>query len=1608
MSREVDSRIVEMQFNNKQFEDGISDSLQSLDDLKLGLNNMEGAGKALDNVGEAASGLEVKLSAMSTIAMQALSRLTDAVIDFGINTIKSLALDPIFDGLKEYETKMDSITTILTNTQRQGTKLEDVNNVLGELNDYADQTIYNFGQMTSYMGKFTASGVALEDSAAAIKGISNLAAGAGASANQAASAMYNLSQSISSGKLMLQDWNSVVNAGLGGPVFQDALINAAENLGQIDAELVNMYRNGEASFRSLIDKSQYGVDFTKQALLDALAWAASDETLTLAATQVKTFTQLMDTLKESVGSGWAVTWEHIIGDREEAIALFTGINNAIEAFIGPITEARNSLVEFWAENGGRAAVIEGLSNAFNGLIVVLKPIGDAFRDIFPPMTGERIVEISKAFRDLTAQFNLGDDRAEKLRRTFAGIFAIVDILATSLGGLFSIFGKVIGKFLPASEGILHLTAGLGDFMVALRNSMHEGEFWGKTIEKIGEVLEKLSLFFSNFTKSIKSDFVDVFGPIEDILYSLKNFLIDIGSEIQVAIIEIGNHIRGFGKIDLDSLFTFSGELELAFKPFTFIANAFKKAWELVVGVWTWAAPIIIPITQKVSNAMSKFSQALIDAFKSGDLQKFANLFTTGALGVMFLKIREFFDGLKDLGEGAKGMMEGVTEILDGVRGSLEAYQTKLKSQALLAIAGAIAILVASLWVLSGIDGGSLAVSLAAITTLFIELASVMMLMGTKMKGVKMGGIALQMVGISTAVLILASALKMLSDISSEDLFSGITAIGILLAELIGFVRLVGNGEGIMKIGLAMIPLATGILILSRSVKSLADLDWEELAKGLTGIVGMLAAVSLASKVISPGPILVLGAAMIPLSTGLLILSQAVKSMTGLNWGELSKGLIGLSGMLLAVSLTSKLVQPSQILALGVAMLGVGTGILVLAGAMHIMAMLSWGDLVKGLIGIAGALGILAITSKLIKPTTLLSMSVALTGVGIGLTMIMAAMLGFGTMSWESMAKSMIMLAGSLTVLAIAANVMKGAIAGALAITVMAGALVLLTPSLLLLGSMDLANIGVALLMLAGVFTIFGVAGLLLAPLAPVLVLLGGAVILLGVGVLALGTGLVSLAAGIGAIAVGGTSFILALTTMIMAIIDLIPAAATALAEGLLLFIKTISDGIPIIMDFLTNFVDGLVTIFVDLTPKLLDAVFAFLIGLVDKLISFFPKLVELGTELILSILQGISENIQEVTDLALEIIMNFLKGLADGIPGVVDAAADLMIAFIQSLGEQIPRLVDAGFKMIIDLCNGLADAIRENAEELGEAAANLALAIIEGIVKGLTGFTSKAREGLINVGKAMWDGFKSFFGIHSPSTLMEGEAGNIIMGLLKGFTAGISNLVAKAKEIGTAIFDNIKSSVGNVQSIASNVISTLGDSLRNGVDTVKSSAKAIGRGILDGVKGVLGIQSPATTMIDAAHDTGKGLIIGMRDMIKPVGDAAKNLGGDVIDKMKDSLKRIAENFDSDMDVTPVIRPVIDMSDVESGLQHTFDRTRILDIGEIKNRAEEVARSRTREAVDTVDTVAKTTSETIADKNITIINHYHVRNDSDIQRINAGLDNIITKFSRTRGVPVRAT
>lgn len=927
MSKTIDERVVEMRFDNKQFEQNVQTSISSIEKLEKSLK-LKGASKGLDDVNAAAKNcnmtplsnavetVKMRFSALEVMAVTALANITNSALNAGKNIVSALTIDPIKTGFQEYETQINAVQTILANTQSKGTTIDQVNAALDELNKYADQTIYNFTEMTRNIGTFTAAGVDLDKSVTSIKGIANLAAASGSNAYQASTAMYQLSQAIAAGKVSLQDWNSVVNAGMGGQLFQDALTRTAEHFGTNMDAMIEQY----GSFRASLTEGGW---LTTEVLTETLtqlsgAYSEADliaqgyteeqakeitklaQTALDAATKVKTFTQLWDTLKESVQSGWTQSWEIIIGDFEEAKELLTEVSNALGNMVNASAEARNKMLQDWKDLGGRTALIEAVRNAFEGVLSIIKPVKEAFREVFPPMTGEQLYNLTVGLQELTEKFKMGEETANNLKRTFKGVFALFDIGLQGVKALVGGFADLIGYVAPAGDGILGFTASIGDFIVGIDEAIKSSDAFNKAIEGIGNFLKPIADGIKTFVKTVADAFSE------------------------------------FANVDTSGLDNFADKVQTRFEPFVKLGELVKKAFEGIIGIVEKAAPVLLKLGSIVANAFGNLGEAILTAFDTASFDPILDLINTGLFSAILIGVKKFIDSLSEITENGGGILGSFKDILDGVKGSLEAWQSSLKAGTLLKIAGAMAILTAAIVALSLVDSEKLNASLGALSVLFVELLGSMAIFEKIMNGAAikgMGQLTIAMIGMSTAVLILAGAVQKLSGLDWDELLKGLVGVAGLSAILVASATalsktskgLIKGSAGLVVFAAAVLTVSAALAIFTPVLKSLGNMSWESIARGLVALAGSFTVLGVAGVALGPltPAILGLSAAIAVLGVGCLAAGAGILAFsTGLSALAVS-GAAGAASLVVAVSSILSLIP--------LLFESIGEGILSLAG-----------------------------------------------------------------------------------------------------------------------------------------------------------------------------------------------------------------------------------------------------------------------------------------------------------------------------------------------------------------------------------------------------------------------------------------------------------------------------------------------------------------------------------------------------------------------------------------------------------------------------------------------------------------------------------------------------
>lgn len=1332
----------------------IDSGRNSLGQFTTGLGETAGAGDksaaSLQRLEGAVSTIAGKFSALGTLATGALLSIGSRAAQAGTQFLNSFSFGPIIDGFHEYETNLNSIQTILANTQASGATLKDVNSALNQLNHYSDQTIYNFSEMAKNIGTFTAAGVGLKDSTAAIKGIANLAALSGSNSEQASTAMYQLSQAISSGKVSLEDWNSVVNAGMGGTIFQRALAQTAEKMGTLSdgaVKLTGKMKNvtiGGKSFRESITAkpgeeswltskvltntlAQFTGDLTNAQLKaegfnksEIKAIQAQAKTAKEAATQVKTLSQLFDTVKESIGSGWTQTWQTIFGDFTEAKGLFTGLSNSIGKIVNSSSTARNKMLSDWKNLGGRTALISSIGNVFKALVSVIKPIGAAFREIFPATTGKQLADMTENFRDFTAKLKIGADTADKLKRTFAGVFAVFGIAIDIIKGVARTIFDLVGVATKGSGGFLNFTAKIGDFLVALRNGIKEGNGLTNFFKGLGTILAI---------------------PIQ-LVQKLAGFL---GSLFKGT----GGDAKGFEK----NVAGISSKLD----PLARLGEIVSTVWQKTLTVMKNVGNFFSQLGAKISKVLSSVGIDLSTMFEGFDFKTLFAGLNTGLLAGLFLIVKKF---LGVFGGGAGGIFDAISEGIGNLTDSFKTMQTTLKAATLLQIALAIGVLSVSLSILAKINPEDLTKAGAAITVLFGQLLGSLAVF-QKFIGAagfaKLPFVMGSLILLAGAVLILSQAVKQLSALDWNGLAKGLTGLAVVMTLVVGSLRFMPNPAGMISTGLGLIALAAGIKILASAVTDLSGLSWNDLAKGLVGVGALLASLTLFTMFADANKGGVLqGAGLVLLAAGIKILASAVADFSKLSWKEIAKGLSSLAGALAIVTAALYIIPPTAPLA-AAGVLGVAISLGMIAKALDKTAQMSWAGIGKSLTVMLGALAIIAAALYIIPPTAPLSAAGVLL-VAISLTQIGKVLSQFANYSWEEIGKAMTLLAGTMGIIAGAMLLMTTALPGAAATIIVAAALAILSPVLQSFSQMSWVEIAKGLVMLAGVFAVFGVAALLLAPVIPVMIGLGVAVAILGVGLLAAGGGMFLFATGLTALAVAGAAGAAAVIGIVSGLIGLIPKLMEEIGLGVIAFANVIAKAGPAIFNSMTVVISSLISAIARLTPKIVTTLLSMLTMLLQQLVKYVPRMVTAGMNLVTGILNGIARNVGKMVTAATNVVVNFINGIS----------------------ANLSRVINAGIKLAISFVNGVANGIRSNQNAMNAAGRNLASAIIEGMISGLASGIGAVVSAAERIASSAINAAKGVLDINSPSKVFVAIGKSVNEGFLKGLMSGDKSKIDSA------------------------------------------------------------------------------------------------------------------------------------------------------------------------------------------------------------------------------------
>ena len=1342
MSKTIDEKVVEMRFDNKQFESNVATSMSTLEKLKRslkldgaakGLEDINGAAKKVDmsGLGNGVESVSAKFSALQVIGVTALANITNSAVNAGKRMVSALTIDPVLSGFKEYETQINAVQTILANTSSKGTTIDDVTAALDELNHYADLTIYNFTEMTRNIGTFTAAGIDLDTSVNAIQGIANLAAVSGSTSQQASVAMYQLSQALASGTVKLMDWNSVVNAGMGGEVFQNALKETSELLGTgakaaIEAEgsfreslrtgwltsevltetLKKFTTSGANEYvakytgltkeavQAALDnaKAQYGeadaIDKAAEALANKSGKNKDEiksilqmaKTATEAATKVKTFSQLWDVLKEAAQSGWAKTWQIIIGDFEEAKALLTPISDTLTNIINKMSDWRNSLlesalgkgfsklgeritgvlkpiekvvntvtetttevtdtitnvtgavgdlgaivdkvilgefgngldrfnalteagenyyrvqnkvnetlnntfryseeqiaaqdkllgnqketveiaketvkttketVEATSENkeetvkltdaqkdqiktlaklsdeqlrsrgyteeqikalnelrdvaeklgiplddfidnldeiNGRWLLMNSFKNIGKAIAQVFTSIGKAWRGTFDPIRADSIFDAIAAFHKMTTSLIPSEETAKKLTRTFKGLFAVLDVIKTVVGGGVNVAFKVLSAVLNSFHlDILDATAGIGDALVAFHDWVLEGNALSKAIKGLVDRLPNLTDRFKEWFATFKeTPIVEklitaikgiqlAFNKFTSGKINLSEFAMKLGENLAKALkslpdiaIQIGkDFIAGFQNgIDfsisgvIDKIVTFCLNFIEGFKKALGVHSPSWKAFEIAQDFFQGFINGAKKAIETVTSVLKTIGEQIIKVFKgiwdyitdeNGNIE-WGKIFAGGIIVSMLWVLKQLanaFSGIANALGGFDDLIANAARVLKNFSKVLNGIAWNLKAKALLKMAIAISILVAAILVLTQIDDPDklwqavgviavLATILVALSIAMAKLSSASVELNAASKKLDVKGIQNSIIQIGLALLLVAAAVKLIGEMNPDKAKQGFLGLAGVAVAMIVFIAAIGGistySKDVKGIGSMMKKMAVAIILMAIACKLISTLSAEDMLQGVAFVTGFTIFVISITKVAKSAGnnVSKVGGMAVKLAIAMALLVGVCKLVNMLSAEEMFKGAAFSAAFVLFVKAlvsVTKIGKKQQIAKLSGLILSISISLMLMVGVCKLVGKLTVKDIIKGTAFVAGFVVLVKTMMSILKVSSEQKMAkVAGTILAMSLSIAIlagvAALLSF--IDLGGLAKGIIAVGLLSAMMAVMINALKGA------------------------------------------------------------------------------------------------------------------------------------------------------------------------------------------------------------------------------------------------------------------------------------------------------------------------------------------------------------------------------------------------------------------------------------------------------------------------------------------------------------------------------------------------------------------------------------------------------
>lgn len=1573
----IENQIVSMKFDNASFERKLGDTIRSLDKLSKSLE-LTNATRGMDQLSAATKNVDVakiadgvdkvasKFSVMGAVGFSAIQKITHGILGMVAqvaNIAKTDILGPIISGGKSRAENIEQ-----AKFQFRGLAF-DVDKAMASVLPAVKGTAFGLDEAARAAAQLGASGIQVGDQmTSTLRGI----AGAAAMTNTSFSEIAQIfTSSAGTGIVNNQDLMQFATRGL------NAAAALAKVWGVTEKEVRQMATDGELSFAKFAE----GMDkaFGKHATKANETFSGSLKNVRAAMSRLGAsyFAPKMEQDRDVLNTLTPVI-DNVAAALLPLIKTFLDIRKiGVDKVIGFLKNIDLSNFKDFIAN--ISASFKRIFDTANHFADIVK---SAFRDVFPKDSVSILKNIGQAFNMFTDKLLIAAPLGKTIRGIFQQLFSTIRDFGTIIKNVFNVIKHVLfiakeafKDIFPKTEvsvwfSIASLIAKVAAALKIFTDKLVIGSALGKQFRRMFQglfavieigwnilketvlLIKDLIVHFNgtgkagDFVLTVLDKVVRFLTKVADAAVNLNEKLLG-GLELKmffnrlyISIIKLPEAIgalknkftdffatiQKFTKGIIDKIFpgkegipgggAAGATLDSVASHMDRVkqnAGRLKKVWDGLVNVFQAVGTVLNKAWDAIKTWFSELGSKLADVMKPGDFNSFLDILNVGLLGGIILMLSKFVSGdfLKTF---AGGFMFTVGRSLTELSNTLQAMQIAIKVGAIMGIAVAVALLAGSLLILSMINSADLTKALLAVSVGFGQLIAAMAILDTvgSTKGApKIAIIAGSMILLAAATVILAGAIKIFATMSWEELAIGLAGITGTLGAITAAMQLM-DVRALLAAGLAMIPLSTGLVLLAGAVKLFGTMTWDEIARGLAVLTGALGVLVAATQLLNPVAMLAAGAAMIPLATGILILAEAVQAFGNMTWDEVGRGLAVLTGALAILVAATHLINPVAMLAAGAAMIPLATGILILAEAVQAFGSMSWSEMGKGLLALAGTMLIIAIAVNAMPPwLPVIAAGLVLTAIALGMIAVVIA--SMGALKMGSLAKGLGALAAIMLILAVGLNAMTTALPGAAALVVAAGALMVLSKVIIALSGLSISQLAIALGAIAGVLLILGVAALVMAPVIPALLGLGAALTLLGLGFALFGAGAFLFGKALALIADKGVAAVKAVLEGMKILMTMSPEIFKHMVKVLVQFVDELLKSLPVLIKGVVVILGHILDSLTELAPKLWGLIRTLVIQMLTNIITLGPAIITTGLFILTKFLEGVRANISHITQLAIDILIKFTDTLAANAQRIVDAAVNLLTSFINALGtkENIDKLVGAGANLLIKFLEGVAGVIKD----ISTTVFNIITEFIAQIGKNLQLIIDAGALALVKFFEGL--GKNSQEVINAAVTLVETLAAEVGKNTKRLTDAGFKMIIDFMNALATSIRENSDELRKAGLNLADAILDGITGGLSDKVGGLAGPVKAVGNAVVGGFKSIFKSKSPSKVMIGIAHNLMDGLAIGLKDNAIVSHDVV-SIAENIVKTFEQTLSKIPESLGTMNEFNPTITPVLDLTKVQAG------------------------------------------------------------------------------------------